>query len=144
MKKKQNTRRNGQAGFTLIELMIVIAIIAVLAGVVTTNLISAMGKGNTTAAAAQISNFKTALIAYKLEFKKFPTTSEGLNALVNNGKTNFLDATEVPRDPWGNDYIYTSPGSHGSDFDIVSYGKDGTPGGDDENADIESWNLHGK
>ena len=129
-------------GFTLIELMVVIVIIASLATIVGVNLWGTMSQADVTNAQAQISNFKTALTAYKLTFKKFPTSEQGLEALVSNEKgTNFLDANQIPPDPWGNPYAYTS--DDGKTFTIVSYGADGMPGGIDEDADISSENLRG-
>lgn len=134
------SRKASVAGFTLIELMVVIAIIAGLATIVGVNLFSALSRADVTNAQAQISNFKTALMGYKIEFKKFPTTAEGLEALISNAKgTSFLDGTTVPTDPWGNPYVYTSEGS--KSYKIVSYGADGVPGGSAEDADISSDNL---
>ena len=93
-------------------------------------------------AQAEIRNFKTALIAYKLKFKKFPSSSEGLDALVSNEKgISFLDAKQIPLDPWGNPYQYTSETSR--EFRIISYGADGRPGGTSYEADIDSDNLEG-
>lgn len=133
-------RRSGAEGFTLVELMVVIAIIAVLATIVGVNVLGAMDDADVSKAQAQIRNFKTALTAYKLKFKKFPSTSEGLEALVNNPKgINFLDASEVPLDPWRNAYHYTLEGAR--DFVVVSYGADGSPGGSGYDADISSDSL---
>lgn len=133
-------RRRGAAGFTLVELMVVVAIIAALAAIVGVNVIGQLGEADVANAKAQIRNFKTALIGYKLEYKKFPSTSEGLEALLNNPKgKKFLDASQIPDDPWGNPYVYTSDAPN--KFKIVSYGADGRPGGTDESADIDSDNL---
>ena len=129
-------------GFTLMELMIVIAILAILAGIVAPRMLSQLDQANVTAAKAQINSFKTAITSYKIKYKKYPSS---LDELINNsGSINFLDATTVPKDPWDNDYVYTAPGTHGMDFEIVCYGADGTSGGSDFAADIESWNLAGK
>lgn len=131
-------RNNG--GFTLVELMVVIAIIAALATIVGVNVLGSMDDADVGAAQAQIRNFKTALTSYKITYKKFPTASEGLEALVNNPKgKNFLDSKTVPTDPWGNPYIYSADGSSG--FKIVSYGADGSPGGTGYDADISSDDL---
>ncbi len=131
---------SGVAGFTLVELMVVIAIIAILATIVGVNVLGAMDDADVGKAQAQIRNFKTALVSYKLKFKKFPSTSEGLEALVNNSKgISFLDATQVPLDPWGNPYHYTLEGSR--KYRVVSYGADGAPGGSSYDADIDSDSL---
>ena len=133
-----------ESGFTLMELMIVIAILAILVGIVAPRMMGGLDEANVAAAKAQISNFKTSLTAYKIKIKKYPSSGEGLNALINNSKNqNFLDGADVPKDPWDNDYIYTCPGTHNMDFEIVSYGADGAPGGTGYDADIESWNLKG-
>jgi len=130
-------RRDAQ-GFTLIELMVVVAIIAILAAVIVPNYMSNVDAANVSAAKLQIGNFKTSLVQFKLQgkTKKFPSSSEGLNALVG---AKMIDS--VPKDPWGNDYVYRCPGSKGNDYDIVCYGADGAQGGTDLNADIESWNM---
>jgi general secretion pathway protein G len=138
-KRKRGMR--GAGGFSLIELMVVIAIIAMLAAIVGFNVMNALGKGEVATAKSQISNFKTALIGYRVEFKKFPSTEEGLNALIDNEKgKKFLDQKEVPLDPWGNPYIYKL--EDGEPI-IVSHGADGAEGGEAENADISSDNLDG-
>jgi general secretion pathway protein G len=129
-------KRRATRGFTLVELMVVISIIAILATIVGVNVLGQIGKGNQAAAKAQIKNLKTACIAYKLEYKKLP---DSLEALVRNDKNvNFLDSTELPKDPWGAPYIYEKQGAN---FSIKSYGADGSPGGDGENADVNSENL---
>src|SRR5690554_5290032 len=111
-----------KGGFSLIELMVVIAIIAMLAAIVGFNVMNALGKGEVAAAKSQITQFKTALIGYRLEFKKFPSTEEGLQALIDNEKgKKFLDQKEVPLDPWGNPYVYRLENNEPV---IVSYGAD--------------------
>lgn len=144
-KEKSNTLAlKRESGFTLMELMIVIAILAILVGIVAPKMMGGLDEANVAAAKAQISNFKTSLTAYKIKIKKYPSSGEGLNVLINNSKNqNFLDAAEVPKDPWGNEFVYTYPGTHGEDFNVVSYGADGVPGGSGWDADIESWNLKG-
>ncbi len=139
--KKNRARRENQGGFTLIELMIVITILAVLASIVVPKMISSADESYVAAAKAQITLFKTPLTQYRLWFKQYPSTAEGLEALISNSKSNLLDVDSPPFDPWGNPYFYESPGSHGHDYEITSYGADGTSGGDSYNADIISWNL---
>jgi general secretion pathway protein G len=130
------------AGFTLIELMVVIVILGMLMAIVVPRFMGAADKAAVTAAKTQIGAFRTALQMYRLEFGRYPGTSEGLDALIRNDKgKKFLEEDNVPRDPWGNPYQYTSPGAAGHDFEIVSFGADGVPGGDGYNADIQSWNL---
>lgn len=139
--RAQQSDKRRRAGFSLIELMVVIAIIAMLAAAVGVNMFGALDDANVTQAKQEISTFKTGLISYKIAFKKLPSTSEGLNALVNNSKKNFLDTDKIPTDPWGNPYVYTLEG--GNEFKIVSYGADGAPGGSGLDADISSDNLAG-
>ncbi|MCP4639549.1 MAG: type II secretion system major pseudopilin GspG [bacterium] len=132
------------AGFTLVELMVVIVIIGLLVALVGPKLMGAADDAKVVAARAQINGFKSALDMYKLKIGKYPTTSEGLEALVSNSTRNFLDQDKVPDDPWNNPYIYTCPGAQGHDYEIVSYGEDGVQGGTGEyDKDIESWNLAG-
>lgn len=136
--KRTRSGRSNAAGFTLVELMVVISIIAILATIVGYNVLSSIDEGNVTAAQAQIRNFKTALVAYKLKFKRFP---DSLDELVNNAKgINFLEGDRIPNDPWNNPYVYRNDGSS---FTIISYGADGTQGGSGYNADISSDNLAG-
>lgn len=129
----------GTAGFTLVELMVVIAIIAILATIVGVNLLGQVDESSVVAAKAQIKNFETALIAYRIKFKKFPSD---LNALINppSGEP-ILNAPRIPKDPWDNEYMYTLEGSR--NYEIVSYGADGSPGGTDIDADISSKDLEG-
>lgn len=133
--RKQDVRR-GEAGFTLIELMVVIAILAILATVVGVNVLNAFGRGNEAAAKTAIKSLSDAVIMFKLENHKLPAT---LDELVTNAKQrNYLDKKEVPPDPWGNKYLYQV---NGSEFKIMSYGADGSAGGDGENADIASDDI---
>lgn len=135
--------RRSRAGFTLVELMVVISIIAILATIVGYNVINSMDDASVAQAQAQIRSFKTALMAYRLKYNRFPSSADGLEALVNNDKgIKFLESDEIPKDPWGNDYVYTSEGSR--EYRIVSYGADGRQGGSSYDADIDSALASGK
>ncbi len=132
-------------GFTLIELMIVIVILGLLATIITPRILSRPEQARRMKAKVDIRNIESALALFKTDTGRFPTTSEGLQALVSNldikgyNPDAYLD--KMPLDPWGNKYIYLSPGVHRKDYDLESYGKDGEDGGTENNADIESWNL---
>lgn len=140
----QQTRRSRQSGVTLIEMLVVVTIIALFAAIVAPRMLSRGDAARRTAARAQINSFMTALGAYKLDTGVFPTTEQGLNALrvkpqgLNNWQGPYLPQ-EIPNDPWGNAYLYKFPGEHGDEPDVVSLGADRQPGGDGNNADIESW-----
>ncbi|HOJ34846.1 MAG TPA: type II secretion system major pseudopilin GspG [Candidatus Hydrogenedentes bacterium] len=140
-RKQQIQKRMTLSGFTLIELMVVIVIIGLLAALVVPRYIGAADKAKVTAAKTQINLFKSALTMFKLEMGEYPQTSEGLEALINNGKKNFLDQDTIPLDPWGMPYVYVCPGTQGHDFEIISYGSDRAPGGSGYAADIVSWDL---
>lgn len=130
-------------GFTLIELLIVMVILGLLAALVGPRMFGKVGKSKQKAAKAQIGLFETALDTYRLDVGKYPTTEQGLEALrrkpdgVENWDGPYLPK-EIPLDPWGHPYIYRCPGEHG-DYDIISYGADGRPGGSGEDADIVNW-----
>lgn len=130
-------------GFTLLELLVVLVIIGLLASYVGPKYFSQVGKSEVKVAQAQIQAFEKALVQYRLDTGRFPTTAQGLNALVtrpaNEPKWDgpYLGKA-VPLDPWGKTYVYRSPGQHG-EYDLWSYGKDGQPGGTGENADVTSW-----
>jgi general secretion pathway protein G len=136
--------RNGEHGFTLLELLVVMVIIGLLAGFVAPRYFSQVGKSQVKAARAQIDALDKAVEAFRLDMNRLPTTEEGLAAL-NVAPPNEPDwagpylKKEVPRDPWGHPYVYVAPGTHNNDFDLMSYGKDGQPGGTGENADIGNW-----
>jgi len=137
-------------GFTLIELMVVIVILGILAGMIVPKIMDRPEEARRTKAGVDIGAISQALKLYKLDNGKYPTTEQGLTALVEPPAVGslakkwrdggYLDKKSVPKDPWDNDYVYVSPGLHG-DFDLMSYGADGQAGGDSENADINSWEL---
>ena len=142
---KKNKQRLQKAGFTLIELMIVVVILGLLATIVMPRILDRPEQARRMKAKVDIRSIESAMGFFKIETGRFPTTSEGLEALVSDpgikgyNSDGYLD--KVPLDPWGNRYIYLSPGVYGKDYDLESYGKDGEDGGTDKNADIESWNL---
>lgn len=137
-----------QSGFTLIEIMVVITILAILSVLVVPKLVGRTDEARRVAAKVQIKNIEEGLQMYKLDNGDYPSTEQGLDALVNKpsvGETpkNWREGgylPKVPADPWGNQYVYVSPGTHG-DFDLLSYGADGEGGGEGKSADIESWNM---
>ena len=137
-------------GFTLIELLVVILILGLLAGIVGPRLFGHTEEAKLTKARVQIENLSSALKMYKIDNDQYPSTEQGLEALVSEPQTGnipkkwkkggYLAKKQIPKDPWGNDYVYLSPGAH-DDFDIISYGADGQPGGEDANKDINSWDI---
>ncbi len=134
-----------QRGFTLIELMIVVVILGLLSTIIVPKIMNRPEQARRVKAQTEIASIQSALKLFKIDTGNYPTTSQGLQALVNNpgiknySSEGYLD--QVPTDPWGNPYVYLSPGVHNKDYDLESYGKDGEDGGADEDADIESWNL---
>lgn len=140
---QSSARRKGSRGFTLIELLVVLAILALLAGLVGPSVMKQFSGAKTKAAALQIRDLESALEMYKLDVGRYPTNDDGLEALVVqppqvkgwNGP--YLKKKELPLDPWKNAYEYRLPGSNG-DFDIISLGADGSPGGEGEDADIDN------
>ena len=132
--------RRASRGFTLLELLVVVVIIGLLAAYVGPKYFAQLGKSEATVARAQIEAFEKALDTYRLDVGRYPTTEEGLNALLTQpaGATTWNGPylkKAAPLDPWGRPYNYKSPGTKG-DFELVSYAKDGQPGGTGENADI--------
>lgn len=122
-----------QRGFSMIEILVVVAIIGLLAGLVASNVIGQGEKAKRKAVFAQIKMFDDALEMYKLDKGKYPTADRGLNALVEG---NYVKERKMPKDPWGNDYRYIMPGPNGMPYDIVSLGADGADGGAGDDADI--------
>jgi general secretion pathway protein G len=136
-----------RAAFTLIEILVVIAVIAILASLVAPNVFQHVGTARSTTARSQLEMLATALDAYRLDVGRYPTTEQGLAALMT-APVGDTPATwrgpylrrSVPADPWGAPYVYLAPGTSNPDgFDLLSYGADRRPGGDGENADILGW-----
>lgn len=143
-------RKTGNRGFTLIELMVVIVILGILAAVIAPKVIGRTDEAKVTEAKVQISNIETALKMYKLDNGAYPSTEQGLDSLVKKPETGsipkswreggYLEKKKIPVDPWGNPYVYASPGMNG-DFDLISYGADGVRGGEGFDKDIENWSI---
>lgn len=142
--RQRSGRRTGQAGVTLIEMLVVVTIIGLFVALVGPSLWKKADTARITAARSQIQNFMTALGSYKLDTGMFPTTEQGLLALrvkpadVSQWNGPYMPQ-DIPKDPWGRDYLYKYPGEHGDEPDIVCLGADGQSGGDGLNADIVSW-----
>lgn len=146
--RRARRSRRSRRGFTLIELLVVITVIAILAGLVSPMVFRNVGDAKATAAQAQIETFGLALDTYYLHNDRYPTTEQGLDALVNtptveprarNWRGPYLKKG-VPLDPWGNPYRFVSPGVvNATSYDLVSYGRDGKEGGTAEDADLTSW-----
>ena len=138
-----------QRGFTLIEIMVVVVILGILAALVVPRFLDRPEEARRTKAVLDIKAIEGALGYFKIDNGFFPTTDQGLKALVTKPTTGRIPGKyaadaylkNVPVDPWDRPYVYLSPGAHGS-YDIISYGADGEPGGEGNDADIESWNLN--
>ena len=138
----------GRAGFTLIEVLVVVVILGILAAVIVPRIMGRPEEARRTKAAVDIKAIETALNLYKIDNGSYPTTEQGLEALVSKPETGdvprnwreggYLD--KIPGDPWGNEYVYLSPGEHG-DFDLSSYGADGEQGGEGKYADVNNWEI---
>ncbi|MDR1662530.1 MAG: type II secretion system major pseudopilin GspG [Azoarcus sp.] len=133
-----------RAGFTLLELLVVLAILALLGGLVGPKVMNQLSGAKTKTAGVQIKGLENAAQMFKLDVGRYPSTAEGLGALAVRPATAtgwngpYLEKNALPKDPWGNDYLYESPGRHG-DIDIYTLGKDKSPGGEGENADVGNW-----
>lgn len=140
-----------QKGFTLIEIMVVVIILAMLAGLVLPRIIGQEEKARIETAKIQIRSLESALDGYKLDNGFYPATDQGLDALIKKPESGripnkwreggYLKPARIPKDPWGFDYHYYSPGNENREYEIISYGPDGEPGGEGKSADIESWKI---
>jgi general secretion pathway protein G len=137
-----------EKGFTLIEIMVVIIILGLLVAIVAPKILGRTDDARVTAAKLQVRQIEEALHLYKLDNGVYPSTEQGLDALVNKPSVGDVPmrwreggyVPKIPQDPWAHSYVYISPGAHG-DYDLSSNGADGEPGGEGKNADIESWNI---
>ena len=133
MNARNVSRRTMQRGMTLIEIMVVVAILGMIASVVAVGVVKQLANAKVQGAALDIKGFEDGLLLYKMKHGHFPSTSDGLGVLYTEG----ILKGEPKKDPWGGDYVYVFPGQkHSDSYDITSYGADGQPGGDGENADI--------
>lgn len=142
---KKTKLASAQRGFTMIELMVVIVILGILAAAVVPQLVGRDDKARVTVATSDVRNISNALSMYKLDNTNFPSTEEGIEALVNEPENarNWAPGgylPKLPKDPWGNEYIYISPGINGP-YDLYSYGADGVEGGNDYDEDISLENI---
>ena len=140
---EKQCRASSQSGFTLMELLVVLAILGLLMGLVGPRVLNQLGGAKTDTAALQIKDLEQSLEMYKLDVGRFPTTDQGLDALMQApagvvGWNGPYLKSEVPVDPWRYEYHYKYPGEH-AELDIYSYGQDGSPGGEGEDADVGNW-----
>lgn len=150
MKNITTGKMSGRAGFTLLEIIVVVFILSLLVAIVAPKIMGRTDDAKIADAKVQIKNFETALKLYKIDNGSYPTTEQGLESLIEKPATGqvpgkyreggYLEQKKIPLDPWGNPYMYVSPGVHG-DFDILSYGGDGKEGGEGKDADIKSWDM---
>ena len=140
-----------QKGFTLIEIMVVVIILGLLAGLVLPRILGREEEARITTVKTQIRNLEGALDGFKLDNGFYPSTEQGLDALIHKPDSGrvprkwkaggYLKPARIPKDPWGNPYLYFSPGNEGRQYEIISYGPDGEQGGEGDSADIESWSM---
>lgn len=145
----QHSKFMNNRGFTLIEIMVVVVILGILAAVVVPRFLSRPDEARVTKAKVDMKSIEEALGLFKLDHGFYPSTDQGLKALVEKPQTGRIPdrypeegyLKKVPLDPWNNPYVYLSPGVHSRNFDLISYGADGQPGGEGFDADINSWEL---
>lgn len=140
-----------QKGFTLIEIMVVVIILGLLAGLVLPRIMGQEDQARIESAKVQIRSLEGALDAFKLDNGFYPATEQGLQALIAKPESGripnrwreggYLKPARIPKDPWGKDFVYLSPGNEGRDYDIISHGADNEPGGEGKNSDIESSKI---
>jgi general secretion pathway protein G len=146
-RRMQISRR--ESGFTLIEIMVVLVIIAIMTALIAPQIMGRVDEARVTAAKQDIRTLETALDFYQMDNFRYPNTDQGLRALVEKPEPpppnwrsgGYLKATSVPKDPWGNEYRYLQPGTKGGAYDLCSLGADGEPAGEETDADVCSWNL---
>jgi len=145
----QTSRLRSERGFTLIEIMVVVVILGILAAVIVPNFLSRPDEAKVTKAKVDMKSIEEALGLFRLDNGFYPSTDQGLKALVEKPTTGRIPdrysadgyLKRAPVDPWNNPYVYLSPGVHSQHFDLISYGADGQPGGENFDADINSWEL---
>lgn len=142
-KERKNNYPN-EAGFTLVEIMVVVVIMGMLATLVTISIPTVLHNQKVKAARQNIARLQNAVDMYYVEIGKYPQTLKDLVSAKSKGGIKLKIIKRVPRDPWDNDFVFKLPGQHGEDYSIISYGADGTEGGDEKNRDITSWNLDGE
>jgi general secretion pathway protein G len=145
---KAERSKTRQGGFTLIEIMVVVVIIGLLAAVIVPNLMGNVDQARVSKARQDIQAIETALTMFRLDNARYPTTDQGLKALIQQPTDPSIRnwrpggyVKKPSRDPWGNDYQYVYPGTHGGEYDLYSLGADGQPGGEGLDADIGSWDV---
>lgn len=150
MRRFYKNKHSRRAGFTLIEVMVVVVILGILAAIIAPRLIGRTDDAKVAQAKIQTKNFETALKLFKMDNGFYPSTEQGLEALIKEPeigqipkhfrKGGYLEKKGIPPDPWDNAYAYISPGTD-NDYEIISYGADGEPGGEGYDADITNWGM---